>query len=319
MAVNLYQVMSLVFGHAIGDALGVPVEFDSREELSKNPVTDMRGFGTHEVPAGAWSDDTSMTLGLLESLGRLNRIDYDDIMNNFVRWLDESAFTPSGVTFDIGRATMQAIMKYVNGTEPLLCGGKSAYDNGNGSLMRIGPLALYLYNEAGINLSSKALDTVHKISALTHGHPRSQMACGIYVFIAVQLIDGQGLTDAIHLGLKNANNFYGRLENFSDETKTYNRLWDYNQLRSLPEIEIKSSGYVVDTLEAVLWCLLNTHNYRDCILKAVNLGEDTDTVAAIAGGLAGLTYGYNNIPSHWLKQLLCTDYVDELCLKFPHA
>lgn len=317
MAINIYQVKSLIFGHAIGDALGVPVEFNSRESLTKNPVTDMRGFGTHEVPAGAWSDDTSMTLCLLESLDRMGIIDYDDIMKNFVRWTDEAAFTPTGVMFDIGRTTMQAIVKYIHATEAILCGGCSPYDNGNGSLMRIAPMALYLYNKSGVKLTDSDLETIHKVSALTHGHVRSQMACGIYVFIAVHMLDGQQLTDAVRLGLQAAYTFYAQQAVFTEEIETYKRLWDLNSFYSLPENAINSSGYVVDTLEAALWCLLNTNTYRDCVLKTVNLGEDTDTVAAVAGGLAGLAYGYNNIPSSWLKQLLRADYIDELCRKFP--
>lgn len=147
---DLEKAHAMIYGHAIGDALGVPVEFETREELAANPVTDMRGFGEHDVPPGTWSDDTSMTLALMESLARLGYVDYADIMDNFVRWVNEAAFTATGELFDIGRGTRQSLVKYWKGVSPLECGGQSDGDNGNGSLMRIAPLALYLYAKHGI-------------------------------------------------------------------------------------------------------------------------------------------------------------------------
>ena len=319
MGIGRNTVRAMLFGHAIGDALGVPVEFQTREELSRNPVAEMRGFGSYDVPAGAWSDDTSMTLCLMESLARLSAVDYDDIMRNFVRWMDEAEFTPTGVMFDIGRATMQALMKFVHGTEPLLCGGRSGYDNGNGSLMRISPMAPYLYSKKGTMLSEADMRLIHEVSMLTHAHARSQMACGIYCLIALRLLDGMALTDAIDKGLRCAKDFYGAQSGFQREMETYGRLWDVDAFRALPETSIKSSGYVLDTLEAALWCLLNTTGYKECVLNAVNLGEDTDTVAAIAGGLAGLSYGWEAIPQEWKDGLLRADLMDDLCRKFAEA
>ena len=277
----------MIWGHAVADALGVPVEFETREQLANNPVTEMRGFGSYDVPAGSWSDDTSMTLALMESMTRVGRVDYTDIMKNFIRWMDEADFTPTGVMFDIGRATMQALMKFVHGTGPLQCGGMSEHDNGNGSLMRIAPMALYLYAKRGTAVEAEDMQVVHEISMLTHGHPRSMLACGIYVQIALQLLDGKKLIDAIREGIKQAKEFYENHPLFIKEMPVYGRAWDIDRLAKMPVEAIKSSGYVVDTMEAVLWCLLNTSSYEECVLKAVNLGEDTDTIAAIAGGLAG--------------------------------
>ena len=160
---------------------------------------------------------------------------------------------------------------------------------------------------------------VHEVSMLTHAHARSQMACGIYCLIAVRLLDGMALADAIDKGLLCAKDFYGAKNGFQREMETYGRLWDVDAFRALPETSIKSSGYVLDTLEAVLWCLLNTTDYKGCVLKAVNLGEDTDTVAAIAGGLAGLSYGWEAIPQEWKDGLLRSDLIDDLCRKFAEA
>ena len=313
---NIDLVKSLIFGHAIADALGVPVEFRTRAQLEADPVVDMRGYGTYDVPAGSWSDDTSMTLCLLESLARLGRIDYADIMANFVSWMDEAKFTPTGVMFDIGRGTMQALMKFTHGTEPLLCGGGSSYDNGNGSLMRISPMALYLYKQKGIRLSWQDLSLVHDMSKLTHSHARSLMACGIYVLVAVQLLNGANVPEAIKSGVGMAHRLYGQHDEFAEEMGVYERLWDVQAFGQLHQDYIKSSGYVVDTLEAVLWCLLNTQDYRSCVLTAVNLGEDTDTVGAISGGLAGLAYGADSIPAEWQSALLRRDFIEKLCDEF---
>ena len=315
------NVKALIIGHAIGDALGVPVEFASRERLEADPVTEMRGYGSHKVPAGTWSDDTSMTLCLLESLTRLKEVDYQDIMNNFLRWMEDSEFTATWTTFDVGITTRHALLRSKpdpisarmgsKGTDPLLCGEDSEYSNGNGSLMRIAPMALYLNG----NLTEDTLQLVHNVSKLTHAHVRSQMACGIYVFIATELLTNKSL-NSIRIGIQKAYQFYQEQDAFKAEMSTYSRIWNTEQFAELSEYDIKSSGYVVDTLEAAIWCLLNTDNYCECVLKAVNLGDDTDTVGAITGGLAGLLYGEENIPPLWKKELRRIDYIEKLCNDF---
>lgn len=316
------EIKSLIIGHAIGDALGVPVEFQARCRLEKEPVVNMRGYGTYPVPAGTWSDDTSMTLCLLESLSRLGEIDYDDIMENFVNWMKHGAFTATCKVFDIGISTRRAILSYapdsklIPKTSALLCGSTSEQDNGNGSLMRIAPIALYLYQQKGNVLGWTDLEIVHNISRLTHAHVRSQMACGIYVLIAVELMSGSGLRDAIKAGMGKAYQLYSRQSRFAEEMDTYSRLWDIGRLARTPEYDIKSTGYVVHTLEAAIWCLLNSDNYCECVLKAVNLGDDTDTIGALTGGVAGLSYGWKNIPLNWKKELLRIDYIEKMCNDF---
>ncbi len=312
---DLTKVQSVIIGAAIGDALGVPVEFLSREELAASPVRDMRGFGTHNQPAGTWSDDTSMTLCLLESIGRLQRIDYNDIMQNFVKWLNEAAFTAAHETFDAGIATQEAIARYLQGTAPLACGCRGEYDNGNGSLMRIAPLALFLCQQQ-VKDTEEILQTAHHLSALTHGHPRSQMACGIYTLILMNILTGSSLSVAIDNGLKIAQEFYKDNSTYRAEIPAFKRLGDLAAFQDLPETTIRSSGYVVDTLEAVIWCLLHTTSYAECMLTAVNLGDDTDTVGAIAGGLAGAVYGFHAIPQTWLDSLAGLTEINALCQKF---
>ena len=272
----------------------------------------MKGYGTHNQPPGTWSDDTSLTLCLLDSLAN-KKIDYADMMQRFRSWIDKGKYTAHDEVFDIGIATRQALKRFRSGTDPLECGGRSERDNGNGSLMRILPLAFYLH---AYTKNEEPFGIIHNVSSLTHAHKRSQIACGIYLIIAKSLLgESMDLQSAIYSSLEKAKEYYGNKNEYIKDLKHYNRLFDTN-FAKLPEEEVKSSGYVVDTLEAALWCLLNTDNYKDCVLKAVNLGEDTDTVAAVAGGLAGMYYGVESIPSEWLKQLARLDYIEELCENF---
>ena len=309
-------VKSLILGHAIGDALGVPVEFQSRAVLSADPVMDMRGYGTYNVPAGAWSDDTSMTLALIDSISRLGRLDYEDMMNNFSKWANHGVFTPTDFAFDIGGATRNAIIRYDGGKPALECGGTSGATNGNGSLMRISPMALYVYEKYdGQVQADEPLQLVHTVSSLTHAHPRSLMACGIYVLVAAEILRGKAMAIALHDGLQAARRYYSQQAEFSKEMDNYASLWEPD-FEHFDEGTISSGGYVVDTLEAVMWCLLNTKSYKGCVLRAVNMGADTDTVGAIAGGLAGLYYGMDSIPEEWRDQLIRHDYIEGLCEKF---
>ena len=302
----LYMMKSVIIGHAIGDALGVPVEFCDREELDESPVTDMRGFGSYPVPAGAWSDDTSMTLAALDSLAK-GSVNYDEIMENFVRWCSEDAYTPTGEMFDIGRTCLTAIRNYLttDGKSALECGLTDEHSNGNGSLMRIHPFVLYAY--ANNVPFGEWLELVKNGSAITHAHDRAELGCLIYAFVLFHLL-GDSNKDSIVLGLKRAE---CHLRDCA-EMEYYDRIFK-SDFASLDRNEINSSGYVVDTLEAALWCLLTTTDYKSCVLKAVNLGEDTDTVAAVAGGLAGILYGYDNIPQKWKDTLIKRDYIEDLC------
>lgn len=303
-----------IMGLCVADALGVPAEFTSREQHKREPVTGMRGLGTHSQPVGTWSDDTSMSLCLLDSLS--DDLNYQDIMNKFKAWLTKGAYTPHGEVFDVGISTRQAIKRFISGTEPLKCGGVGERDNGNGSLMRILPLLFYIQSLYGTDFQEldEAFDLIHQVSALTHAHKRSQIACGIYLSVASMLTSKTDLRISVKRGAAEAFDYYKQKAEYNSELIHYSRLSE-DGFCELRENEIKSSGYVVDTLEAAIWCLLNTNTYKDCVLKAVNLGEDTDTVAAVAGGLAGIFYGCENIPAEWIAQIARKDYIEELSNK----
>ena len=281
-----------IMGLVVGDALGVPVEFKTRDTYQ---ITTMTGYGTYNQPIGTWSDDSSMVLATLESIGRLGRIEPEDIMNNFCKWYVHGDFTPYGIAFDIGGTTRKAIVRFATGCSVYECGGRTITDNGNGALMRILPVIFAPH-------SIPTIRNVYSVGALTHGHHISQTACVKYIDIAHQLLNGEDLKKAIERNLE-----------------PVECVPEFDRLLAVPYLkrdEIKSTGYVVDTLEAALWCLWNTDNYKDCVLEAVNLGNDTDTIAAVAGGLAGIYYGVGGekgIPEEWIDQIARKDWIKELC------
>ena len=305
---QLYEkVKAIIFGHAVGDAVGGPVQFEERPERDRFPVTDMMPFHGYCFPKGTWSDDTSMSLCTMDALTKRG-LDLRAVMGNFKKWLYKNEFTPTGVAFDVGQACYRSIQQAgaIFEAEKMGCCGER--ENGNGSLMRIYPFTLFLHC-SDFPLDGK-IAYIHRASALTHAHPRSCMGCGIYSFVLWELLENptkQGIGE----GLKKAEEYYRE----EPESKHYHRLFDAG-FSALPRDEIESSGYVVDTLEAAVWCVLTTENYRDCILKAVNLGLDTDSVGAVAGSLAGLLYGFDGIPEDWRNSLLKKEYIEEIGQEF---
>lgn len=299
------KILDGVLGFAIADALGVPVEFKSREELSINPLKEMIGYGSHSVPEGTWSDDTSMMLATMDSIINTIKIDYDDMMKRYCDWYMNSKYTATGVMFDIGISTRKALHKFYNGHNALDCGGKDEFDNGNGSLMRILPISFYsIYN----NLDEKEeIELLNNCSSLTHGHEISKLGCKIYTDFVKFLLNGKDKKEAFYeIMNKDYSNNYSK-----DSINKYKRLFS-EEFENLNVSQIKSTGYVVDTLEASIWCILNTDSYEEAVVKAVNLGEDTDTVGAITGSIAGLIYGNEKIPERWMAKLKNKEYLIHL-------
>lgn len=299
------KIKSVLFGVAVGDALGVPVEFKSRQTISYNPVTDMIGYGTYNLPAGTWSDDSSLTFCLAEAL--TTGFDLNTIGQNFVKWYHNNYWTPRGNVFDIGNATSQAIDRLATGVQPDLAGGFDASSNGNGSLMRISPLLFYLWDKP----VNERFEITKQVSSITHAHIRSVISCFYYLEFALQLLNGKDKFEVYKSLQTEITNHLTSLSINQTEIALFDRLLKQN-IHELPEENINSSGYVLHTLEASIWCLLTTENYKDAVLKAVNLGEDTDTTAAVTGGLAGLLYGLENIPTNWLKQIARYDDIENL-------
>ena len=267
-----------VYGFILGDALGVPFEFRKRGTFQ---CTDMVGYGSHDVPEGTWSDDTSMMLATCASIKENGlKINVEDIRRRFLDWLNKADYTATGKVFDVGHATLKALMT----GEPQ----SGEFSNGNGSLMRILPLAFIDCTE----------EEIRTVSSITHGHRISQDACTIYVSIIRKYLAQIEKGDP------------GSMADIIREIPKMDAPFDrLHLLDTLTENEIRSSGYVVDTLEAALWCVLQADRerqgdrFRSCLFRAVNLGDDTDTVATVAGGLAGLAFSVDGIPEEWFRKL----------------
>jgi ADP-ribosyl-[dinitrogen reductase] hydrolase len=311
---NAKACRGALLGLAVGDALGVPVEFESRARRRLDPVAGMREYGTHHQPAGTWSDDSSLTFCLAESLAHVGAyaISLPDLSTRFVNWLDAGYWTPHGRAFDVGVATRAAIARLRAGISPGKAGGTDAYDNGNGALMRILPLGFHpLWQRAD---AAERQRLTHRVCSLTHGHYRSTLGCYLYLEMAWGLMQGLVPAQAHQRLLREVTP--GLLPRLAHEMSRYARVLD-EQLALIPEVDIQSSGYVVHTLEGALWCLLRGEFYADTVLTAVNLGDDTDTTGAVVGGLAGLYYGAAQIPADWLSVLVKRPEIEALadCLE----
>lgn len=312
------KIYNTLYGAIVADALGVPFEFKDRTFLKKNSVKDMTGYGTYNLPKGTWSDDSSMTLCLAESIARLGRIDCNDIMKNFVLWFKKAEFTSDHEVFDIGCTCQTAVFSFIRGKAGVACGLCDEMSNGNGSLMRISPLPLYLFQKLGPEAMDKeeAFELIGNVSRLTHGHAISLIGCDIYCALMIEILKGTKKEDLLKAASAKISLFVKNHPEYKAAFDKYGRIF-HDSFKDLPEDEISSSGYVVDTLEAALWCFLNTENYHDCVLKAVNLGRDTDTVACVAGSIAGLYYG--DIPGEWISTIRNKELVDKVIGDFTNA
>jgi ADP-ribosylglycohydrolase len=310
--------LDTIMGVATGDALGLPVQFKSRKELLRKPVTGMAGDDDYMISKGVWSDDTSMTLAILDSLIKRQGVEPKDIMDRFVAWLFDAEYCSVGRAIDIGMTCGTSIEKYRRTGDIKTAGKTGERANGNGSLMRTMPLSLY-YSLRVMNgecTIDEAIKGIHEVSALTHNHPRACIACGLDFFCFKAMLSGKGsLNELLQKGLYDGFTYYTSKEEYVDNLLYYKRTLDIENFKNTHVDEIASSGYVVDTFEAAVWCLITTDNYKDAMLKAVNLGDDTDTVAAVAGGIAGLYYGYEAIPEEWKAELMRRDYLEEMCEK----
>lgn len=287
----LDQIKAAFFGHAIGDALGVPVEFYNRSDLKKNPVTGFRAYGAWNQPAGTFSDDSSMMFCTVEAL--CNGLNYNDMAQNFVKWYQQGYWGAHDELFDIGGTTRRALDAFIADPHKAeACGEFAESSNGNGSLMRILPLIFYLQTEPDVQ---KRYEVVKKVSSITHMHLRSVLACFIFVEYGLLLLQGHEKFKA-YQALKDQISGFLATKQFNEaEIVLFDKVLKAN-IAEFKEEQIFGSGYVLHTLEASLWCFLNTNTYLDACLKAVNLGADTDTTGAVTGGLAGLYYGLEAIP-----------------------
>lgn len=290
------RMLGGLWGSVVGDALGVPVEFSTREQRDQDPVREVRGYGTYNQPPGTWSDDSSLMLCTLLSLSE-HTLDLRDIGQRFVRYLTESYATPYGSVFDVGMATANAIDRLRSGCPPEQAGGTTDRDNGNGSLMRILPIGLRFYEET----PERLIEIAHLVSRITHGHPRSQFACGYACLLIARLLVGDSAAVAYEKTNAQIHRLYAAPQ-WRGELAQYGRLLS-GRIAGEPRSAIQSSGYVLHTLEASVYLLLRSPSYSQAVLDAINLGGDTDTTACVVGGLTGILHGVEAIPASWLQPI----------------
>ncbi len=304
------RILGGLWGAVVGDALGVPVEFRSRYACQSDPVKDLREFGTHHQPKGTWSDDSSLMLCTVDSL-LAHPFDTSDLAGKYLKWYQNGFWTARGTVFDVGCTTREALQRISRGAPADEAGSSTEESNGNGSLMRILPIALRFANAP----AGRLIDYAHRASAITHAHPRSRMACAFYCLMTVELLRGSQTIPAYHAACAAFREAYANQPRFSHELKHFDPLLT-GSVHNLPERKIESSGYVIDTLIASIWCLLNTNGYSQAVLKAVNLGEDTDTSGIVTGGLAGVCYGLEAVPEEWRKAMARADELETLFEQF---
>ncbi len=307
-----YQIKSLLFAVAVGDAIGLPVEFESRQTLSEFPITSMIGNGTYNQPLGTFSDDSSLTFCLAEAL--IHGCNPDIIGQYFVKWYIQNFWTPRGHVFDIGFTTRTAIEKIANGVKTELAGCGEVSCNGNGSLMRIAPLVFYLYDKP----IKERFEITQKVSSITHAHIRSSIACFYFLEFLRQLLEGKHKFDIYKNLQSEIPSLFNLISISQEEIQLFDRLLKLN-ICEFTEDKIFTSTYVLHTLEASIWCLLTTETYKEAVLRAVNLGEDTDTTGAVTGALAGLLYGFDAIPQNWAEQIVRKDDIKNLAERFAYS
>jgi ADP-ribosyl-[dinitrogen reductase] hydrolase len=284
------RLRGMLVGLAVGDAVGAAVEFRKRD--SYPPVTDMMGGGPFKLPVGYWTDDTSMALCLAESLKANNGLWPNDLLNRFTNWYLRGHNSSTGVCFDIGMTTVNALENFIeHGTVE---NNASRNYSGNGSIMRLAPVVVYYHADPdlAVTIAAAQSKTTHAYSLAVHG-------CELLASILLRAVHATSKADA--LAVLPAEHWDTEVKNITDPG-----------LLERSRDEIRSSGYVIDTLEAAVWCFYNTDSFDDAVLLATNLGDDTDTVAAVTGQIAGAYYGMTGIRPNWLDQLYDLDRIIKL-------
>jgi ADP-ribosyl-[dinitrogen reductase] hydrolase len=289
-----------LLGLAVGDALGTTLEFTARDALPHH--TEMTGRGPFHLDPGVWTDDTSMALALADSLIARNGLDPADLMNRFTNWWQFGQYSPTGECFDIGITTRAALERYQTTKDPF-AGSTDENVAGNGALMRLAPAALHAWDDA---------DACRRIAAdqsrTTHGAPQSVQACVFFADLLRRVIGGEPKASLLAPADWQGHEALVAIASGA--------AW-----RNLPRGNIRSSGYVIHTLQAALWAVGETESFEDAVILAVNLADDADTVGAVTGQLAGALYGADAIPARWLAPLAWRERIIALAdalLKRPH-
>ena len=279
-----------LLGLAVGDAVGTTLEFAARD--SYEHLTDLLGGGPFNLQPGQWTDDTALALALADSLATNPDLDPADLIQRFWRWYREGEYSCTGHCFDIGTTTRAALERWQREGNPF-AGSTEARMAGNGSLMRLAPVAVRHWQNR-----ERLRDVAARQSRTTHASPEAVDACVMYAEALADAIEGHPHSEVLR----------ERFEPYAASIGTIAR----GSWRKKQRHEVQASGYVAHSLEASLWCVGRTHDYRSAVLLAANLGEDADTTAAIAGQLAGALHGASGIPVEWLGKLAWRDRIEAL-------
>ncbi len=313
LSINERIVGGLV-GLVVGDALGLPAQFEERDKLKRRPIERMEWSDFFETPPGTWSDDSSLTLATVDALIKRG-LDLNAIAEAFVEWFKHGEYTPFGKAFDLGMTVSSAVLKLIDGEPPTSSG---MYRASNGSLMRILPIPIYMY----CSPPEEVVEWAFKVSAITHTHPLALLSCGYYSLLIKAIMEGKSKEEALKTASKQLINIVKTSHpDMLEHLKPDGELGRVITLEILnaKEDEIQSSGYVVHTLEASIWAFHKTNTFKDALLLAVNLGDDADTVGAVCGGLAGTYYGLKAIPKEWVNTLQRRKYVLSLAEAFAET
>ena len=287
-----------LLGLAVGDAVGTTLEFQTRGSF--DPITDMIGGGPFHLKPGQWTDDTSMALCLAASLITCGGFDAQDQMERYVRWWRTGYFSSTGTCFDIGNTTAAALARFEQVGNPM-SGSTDPLSAGNGSIMRLAPVPIFYRDDL-----ARAVHFAGESSRTTHAAAECVDACKLFAALQVMAIRGAS-KEEILFGTK----LPEELKPFEPSISSIAR----GSYRGKTAAEIRGSGYVVESLEAALWCFLTTESFEQAILASANLGDDADTTAAVCGQLAGAYYGATSIPEHWLRKLSLRAEIEELVIK----
>lgn len=284
------RAIGSLVGLAVGDAIGTTLEFRGRDTYPH--LTDMVGGGPFQLEPGQWTDDTSMALCLADSLIAHGKVDPRDLMARFLNWYRYGFKSVTGVCFDIGGTTRQALTRFESTGEPL-AGATDEASSGNGSIMRLSPVAILWHRD-----KEAAREAAKLQSRTTHGSPTALAACDLLAAV---------LVDAIATGEKDKALNQPLVDGPPDVASITAGEWIGKR-----RTEIRSSGYAAHTLEAALWAAHSSDSFRDAVLLAANLGDDADTVAAVTGQIAGAIWGLSGIPETWRERLAWRDEIQDL-------
>lgn len=281
-----------LLGLAAGDAVGTSVEFRARGTFE--PVTGMTGGGPFDLAPGEWTDETSMALCLATSLLRCAGFDPVDQMNHYCKWQERGMFSSTGECIDVGMTVSAALAHFVETGEPF-AGSTNPNSAGNASLTRLAPIPMYYHGNQGAIIHYSA-----ESSRTTHGAPECLDACR-YLGLTIDRALAGSDKEQVLAGCEPGVLLTGTIQNIAD-----------GSYRDKDEADITGSGHVVESLQAALWCFSRTDSYEEAILQATNLGDDTDTTAAICGQLAGAYYGCASIPGTWLSKMVMREKITEV-------